>query len=562
MNRIFIYLSIFILLLTSCSDDNSDLKNASYSSLYDELVMQYTSLDSISSLTSAPKETLVKLRYGIIHEDPDLTETLRKIISAYRLKDKNKLNSIKENKRDINSLHDEADLTKDAYDSINRTRNQKFGEELPVIISNFVSENVDGFIESKYTLLNAIPNTWNYYTKSHEDFANDFLKDINTSSVGTDCENYYIERVNNYKNVICEESKIIGNEVSIPDFTIIPGENSIEINDALNNLIIERTRSQIAEISSDIFWDIIATLAVTLIISLLVNNAVNNARDRAVKRFLDNARWESGAGIKKNVAKILCQGLGTYDEYTQEKVAIKTRYNSWKYIIDICLFIISFAISWYVFIIPQLKTEFKINKELSTKIIESSNTLNMNPERIINRYLNIDSDEVTEIEEESDEIDSSSNGNNVSNNATDIIIPEWVPEPIRSDLAASNYSLIKTAGRFELSHNYEGFVNEYPIVMKLDLGNDGIISGKYAFKSILQKYGDRNSSWFIINGAVFLNDSDSPRFILRSLHPDTSESFEFFDMMPGMSGLEGSMVNVIHLDDMESNLYRVSLQPE
>lgn len=99
--------------------------------------------------------------------------------------------------------------------------------------------------------------------------------------------------------------------------------------------------------------------------------------------------------------------------------------------------------------------------------------------------------------------------------------------------------------------------------MKLKLNEDGIIDGKYAYNSTLRKYGDSDSSWFKIEGAVLINNEDNTsRLVLRSIHPDTGKTFEYFVMAPDINGFEGNMVNIIHLDDIRSNLYDVQLIPE
>lgn len=157
MNRLYLYMAFFVLLFTSCSDDNADdLKNTDYSSLYDEFVMQYSSLDSLSHLTNASKEMLVGMRYGLINEESDLTETLREVVLACRLKDTDKLNAIKKDKKELNGSLDEISIDRGLYNSINIARNQEFGEILPEIISNFVSEKADEYIENKFTFLNLL----------------------------------------------------------------------------------------------------------------------------------------------------------------------------------------------------------------------------------------------------------------------------------------------------------------------------------------------------------------------------------------------------------------------
>lgn len=559
MNKIFFYLLFLLLLFASCSEDKSGLKDADYSSLYDEFIMQHSSLESLSSLSGASNESLVRMRYGMIDEDSDVTETLRSIIIASRSNDSDKLNSIKKNSKKFISDNRTVETTKSHYDSINRERNQLFGEELPEIISNFVSEKVDSYIESKYTLFSALPNTWNYYTKSEEEFANDFLKDLNTSNLGTECESYYIQRVNDYKNAVCEESKIVGDNVTIPDFTVIPGGPGVEINDDIKKLITERTKSQIGEISSGIFWDIIALLIVNIIIDILIDKAVGDAGVRAVQRFLDNASIKKGDGLLKNATKTFLIGVGIHGEYKDEVDSIKSKYGLWKKIVKFIVLIMSVIITYYVIIKPQLKIEGKMNTELTSKIIESSNTFNLNPEGIINRYLNIEDLDDKGLETpdvEPMEVDA-------SGDLPEGVIPDWIPESISQYFISPDFFYSGSTGGIELSTTYNGVVNQYPIIMKLKLNEDGIIDGKYAYNSTLRKYGDSDSSWFKIEGAVLINNEDNTsRLVLRSIHPDTGKTFEYFVMAPDINGFEGNMVNIIHLDDIRSNLYDVQLIPE
>lgn len=216
-----------MILVTSCGGE--DTPQMSYDDLYDELIMDYTSLDSLSNLTGESKSSLVDMRYGILDDDGRTAEVLNDVLVAFKENDQDKLKSIKEelkaSKSDssvseiavqesqiaikIKEVHDFAASMKqkqylsdtdynndrqklkqmqqeiDSYlRGIQQNKLEKFGDNLTVIISDYVNDELDKFIEGKYSLLNAIPNTWNFYTKSEEEFVSDFLQDFNASGLG------------------------------------------------------------------------------------------------------------------------------------------------------------------------------------------------------------------------------------------------------------------------------------------------------------------------------------------------------------------------------------------
>lgn len=418
-------------LVTSCGGE--DTPQLSYDDLYDELIMDYTSLDSLSDLTGESKSSLVDMRYGILDDDGRTAEVLNDVLVAFKENDQDKLKSIKEESKasksdssvsetvvqesqiaiKIKEVHDFAASMKqrqylsdtdynndrqklkqmqqeiDSYlRGIQQNKLEKFGDNLTVIISDYVNDELDKFIEDKYSLLNAIPNTWNFYTKSEEEFVSDFLQDFNASGLGDRCEKHYIERLNSFKNAVTEEQEIIfGKHVDIPDFNVIPGERAFVSDEILTNLIIERTKSQIKEISSDIFWDVIVTLIIAGIISWLIDCAIDSAKEEAINRFLKKMRWNSNDGFLKNAFRGALHAFGAYGEYEEEVNSIKARYGSYKWIANICVFMCSLIVTWFWFIKPQLKMESELRDELASKIVESSTTLNVNPIGAINRFI-------------------------------------------------------------------------------------------------------------------------------------------------------------------------------
>lgn len=441
-------LIIFLLLgIVSCSKDNE--KSVTFSDAYDELVMRFTSLDSLSAFTHVSKNDLINIRYGAIPEDQELTETMALILDAYQNKKSDELKSIKSKSKEYALGGAERSIAIEEFSKINKNRIQKYPEIKENIIFDCMDDNIDDFIGRKYSLLAAIPNTWNYYTKSEQEFAEDFLNDFNASDIGKECDEYYNKRINDYKNAVCDEySFITHGSLAIPDFSVMASDADCESDDTLKELVIDRVKSQIAEISSDIFWDIIVALIVAFIFSLIIDNAIDGAKQRAIDTFIKRLSWKKGDGFLKNLGRTLLNGIGVYGEYEAQVDSIRRKYNSIKVIVDICVFILSLLIAWKFFIMPQLKMESEINKELSMKLIDSSNTLSINPERMINQFVGIDESEiVTDVDSDPEEAAEEVSDNFVGNKATGM----------------GDYPIVMDG---ETVFTYSGNIGEYPILME------------------------------------------------------------------------------------------------
>lgn len=529
MKRIALLMMTVILLCTASCGRNSKEK-LSYSDAYDELVMRFTSLDSLSAITHVGKNDLIKIRYGQIAENPELTETLGKILKAYQDRNPDDLKSIKNKTTDYTWQNASGKISMENFRKANIVRARQYPEIKDFIISDFIDDRIDDFIEKKYSLFTVIPNTWNYYTKSDQEFADAFLKDFNASDIGSRCDEYYISRVNDYKSAVCDEYNIVaGESPNIPDFKVLPADVNDEMNGTIKDLIISRTKSQIAEISSDIFWDIIVALVVSIVFSLIIDNAIDNAREQAVNDFIERLTWKKGDGFLTNAGRAIWNGLSGYADYSEKKESIRRKYNFWKVIVNICIFVLSFIIAWLFFIQPQLKMESELNRELSTKLIKSSNTLGINPERMINQFVNIDESEYI-AEEEAVVVEEA---------VADTVVE--ATEPKTSEMG--DYPIVVEG---ETVLTFSGNIGPYPVVMECVEYNEtdegeANVEGRYKYiktGGILKFDGKQNRDGSIVLNEYTPKGNNSGTFRLRR-HGNL---------------LEGSFVNLSNGKEFEVSL--------
>lgn len=106
--------------------------------------------------------------------------------------------------------------------------------------------------------------------------------------------------------------------------------------------------------------------------------------------------------------------------------------------------------------------------------------------------------------------DSSTAKNNASENTTqsteaasDSVSENIAEEPVFAEANPVKHYSINTV------------MSGYPIIVKLDITPDGIVTGRYAYESTLRNYGDKPSSWFTLEGTASGNE-----LIMDVSHPD------------------------------------------
>lgn len=111
-------------------------------------------------------------------------------------------------------------------------------------------------------------------------------------------------------------------------------------------------------------------------------------------------------------------------------------------------------------------------------------------------------------------------------------VPEVVAGSIDEEVAVSDLSPIKFSGK----------IGDSPIVVELSVnGND--ITGKYAYKSTLRKYGDKPESYFYLSG----NIDNSGNMNLESRMHKSNDIFEYITLpsqaLYNRDLVEGKLVN-------------------
>ena len=155
---------------------------------------------------------------------------------------------------------------------------------------------------------------------------------------------------------------------------------------------------------------------------------------------------------------------------------------------------------------------------------------------------------------------SNTEGNSLPNWVSNSIINAFGMRGLSLREDKSSYFRYTQIGGDEMGR-YEGTVGGYPIIWEMKINYDGIVSGKYAFKSTLNKYGDKPKNWFKLKGNLIFDSDGIPYIIVRDFNPKDDTVFEYLLLeQEGLDNWSGRMTNKIHLENPNGHFYDVELQ--
>ena len=149
-------------------------------------------------------------------------------------------------------------------------------------------------------------------------------------------------------------------------------------------------------------------------------------------------------------------------------------------------------------------------------------------------------------------------------------LPDWVSNSIINAFGMRGFSMREDKRSYfrytqiggDEMGRYEGTVGGYPIIWEMKINYDGIVSGKYAFKSTLNKYGDKPKNWFKLKGNLIFDSDGIPYIIVRDFNPKDDTVFEYFLLENNGydDSWSGRMMNKIHLDNPNGHFYDVEIE--
>lgn len=157
-----------------------------------------------------------------------------------------------------------------------------------------------------------------------------------------------------------------------------------------------------------------------------------------------------------------------------------------------------------------------------------------------------------------------SNDSDVASNH--IELPSWIPNDAIEALGMGNNYTMRSSEVIENTflkssdvnlleaNSFEGYINEYTVKVTMKIDRDGNVSGRYAYESTLNRYGDNPKSWFPIKGVIVFDSNSSPYLFFQDRNPADDKIFEYALLKyNGGDSWSGNMINVKYLTAPESH---------
>lgn len=386
-------LILLLPLLGSCvsNEEREACDSMSYPDVFDSLVMENISLDSLSKSLKIEDSDLIKIRYGLKPENEELTVWLRDLKNAYAEGDKDECEDLlsyvkafeiveKELKHPV-SLRD--------YKKQEYIRNEKFQAVLPQVGYAFLRNSISEFVGNQYSLFNLPSTLYDYITLSKEQMVENYKKELQKYIVKKELETRFLYQINAYKNLLLREHEVLFHkQQQVPDFSMLRLEKlNIDMTAELQEQIIQHVALDAKDFSIDVLENTIIALIIWIIISIIIEVAI----ERAISEEIRNCRlsWNSKQGFWKNVLKnAISIGISSFS-LEEKKMKIKKK---WREIQMICMIAISVALfiySYFAVIQPSAELEVSIMEELHKQSDEYFKNLDLWVLSLFNNITNL-----------------------------------------------------------------------------------------------------------------------------------------------------------------------------
>lgn len=368
-----------LLLTTSCDNDKEHYEKLAYGELFDSLIMEDISLDSLSKSTNIKESTLIKMRYGIKVHSEELTSFMRELKLNFDKGNYSKCESLLQGENDfkIDENNYKISFSLDQYKKEEYLRNERFQNSLEKSVTRKINFRVNEFVDKKYSFINLPKSLFDYLTKSSNEIGLDYQKELNSSITQKDIEHMILYQINSYQDLLKKEHEVLfGKKSSVHKYTSLKlSDLNINITDNLHKSIVDRMALDFKDFSIDVFQDTVIALIVWFIISLIVESQINAAIRREISEL--KLSWGKNKGFWSNIASNALNILNSTVNIENAKKQIKRKWRIRQMWITILTTMILFIVSYFCITVPSLELEEKINTELQNQYIDYFHELDL-----------------------------------------------------------------------------------------------------------------------------------------------------------------------------------------
>lgn len=346
--------------LVSCSEEKKI--NLPYASVVDSLVMKYTSVDALSQYTGVPSSSLLAIKLGMSPEPIGITESLNQLLADFK-EDRKKGLSILQNERLGLEYTLELGRVKVDLAKIEQEQNKAFQQALKETILDTYSVQAEEFIDDQFSFLTLPVVIWDYITKSEEEMIADWDSSLSKSISPEAVNVLLVKRLSAYTGLLNGQRKLLGfAEIKVP--TLKLQDASLSFTTEAKQAIVKRAANETYSNLGSFFVELLIGLGIAAIIKFFMNKKIDAiAEAHAGFGYLIEKGTGGRSGFWSNLANAAGHMLNDgIEAYRIEKA--REEANSRKRMVNICLTIIFFVVSFFLFDYATAEMENTITQEV------------------------------------------------------------------------------------------------------------------------------------------------------------------------------------------------------
>lgn len=385
MKKIILYLFVTIAMVqfTSCgsNEEKEQIERMSYSEVLTSLIYSDTDLSSISRVTQIPVDQLIKIKYGLIPENDNLTKYLKKLKYTCVVGDTDDVADMMKDVQefDIVLTSTGKKIDRNIYKASEYKCNDNFQQELPIIGQNLFNKKIEKFIHDKYSMLSIPCNIWNYIINSKEEYLAQYRNELQSSLNVINLNQFLQQRINAYADMLETEHEVlfglkndnggVYSELNIPKFDVkIDSDSQKKIIDhAVIDLMDFAMNVAEETVIAFIIWGVIS-----LIIYILIKVKVKNETEKYFRLI-----HKKSDGLLRTLGKMAIAGIVAAKEEEDQKDKIRKKWRRRHIILN---FIVTLGLGlwgYFYVTVPSVQMELDVEKNLQEQTDEYFNNLDM-----------------------------------------------------------------------------------------------------------------------------------------------------------------------------------------
>ena len=368
---------------TSCgsNEEKEQIERMSYSEVLTSLIYSDTDLSSISRVTQIPVDQLIKIKYGLIPENDNLTKYLKKLKYTCVVGDTDDVADMMKDVQefDIVLTSTGKKIDRNIYKASEYKCNDNFQQELPIIGQNLFNKKIEKFIHDKYSMLSIPCNIWNYIINSKEEYLAQYRNELQSSLNVINLNQFLQQRINAYADMLETEHEVlfglkndnggVYSELNIPKFDVrIDSDSQKKIIDhAVLDLMDFAMNVAEETVIAFIIWGVIS-----LIIYILIKVKVKNETEKYFRLI-----HKKSDGLLRTLGKMAIAGIVAAKEEEDQKDKIRKKWRRRHIILN---FVVTLGLGlwgYFYVTVPSVQMELDVEKNLQEQTDEYFNNLDM-----------------------------------------------------------------------------------------------------------------------------------------------------------------------------------------